>query len=598
MSFKKMPISKKIILGYVIFFVILIVISAFVTVQNIVSLNNANTLSANDEFNLTIKDALSEFLNARVGARILMLTDNYDDETYTSTAAQIDSCTDLLNKGLTLAKENKMTQREQIINEAIANAAKYKTLLANLHTLNRDRAANKDSLPALGRQAMDALMNVVNAENEAIRSGIRNGNQNLLNEYDNFYEFSKIREMMYNTRLVSTKLSYLNDITSYESIMASLAEVKTALNDFGSTAPARREAVSAALTALDVYGGAFTENYNMLSQNNDYTSALISTNEDLQTSLGNASTLASQGLNDMVDKILSSATASLWVVIVLMVVAVVLNIFLAIMIVSSINKSLNNAMAKLNETTMSVVSASGELLSAAGSLAQGGSEQAAAIEETSATMNETASMVQQNTENTREAAALANDTANAALKGVNEMETLIQFMDKLSKSSGEISKIVDSINTIAFQTNILALNASVEAVRAGDAGKSFAVVAEEVRSLSQSSSDAANNTSTIITENIELSNQSVQNSKNVGETLKTISSAIQKVTNLVNEISAASEEQSRGVQQINIALSQMEKVTQSSAAISEQSAAAANELMNQANTLERITEELHALVGN
>lgn len=598
MSFKNMPVSRKIILGYAIFFIILIAISAFVTIQNVVSLNNADTLSVNDDFNREIKDALSHFLNARVGARILMLTDNYTDETYTSTAAELDDCIEHLDASLTLAKENKMTDREQLINSALTNATKYKTMFSELHNINRARAENKASLPSFGKAAMDAIMNVVNEENEAVRTSIRNGNPDALNTYDNFMDFSQVREQMYNTRLISTKLSYLNDITAYEGIMASLDEVITFLSDFGNSNPARRNAVNAALATMDTYGAAFTANYDLLSQVSDHTKNLISTNEDVQAALGQASEIASEGLNTMVDKILSSSRTGLWVVIILMVIAIAINISFALAIVSSVNKSLNSAMEKLNETTMSVVSASGQLLSAAGSLAQGGTEQAAAIEETSATMNETASMVQQNNENTREAASLANETANSALKGVQEMETLISFMDKLSKSSSEISKIVGDINTIAFQTNILALNASVEAVRAGDAGRSFAVVAEEVRSLSQSSTAAANNTSMIIAENIALSNQSVENSKSVGETLKSISSSIQKVTDLVNEISAASDEQSRGVQQINIALSQMEKVTQSSAAISEESAAAANELMNQATTLEHITEELRLLVGN
>lgn len=182
------------------------------------------------------------------------------------------------------------------------------------------------------------------------------------------------------------------------------------------------------------------------------------------------------------------------------------------------------------------------------------------------------------------------------MEAVRLAEELIGGMNELSKSSNEIQKVISTITDISFKTNILALNASVESVRAGEAGKSFAVVAGEVRNLSMQSSQATTDTSSIINSNIQLTRQNVENSKMVSQTLDRICEHAKKSSQLLDEISHASEEQSKGVQQINISLSQMEKVTQSNAAISQESASAATELKNQADNLLLIYKVIDELV--
>jgi methyl-accepting chemotaxis protein len=165
------------------------------------------------------------------------------------------------------------------------------------------------------------------------------------------------------------------------------------------------------------------------------------------------------------------------------------------------------------------------------------------------------------------------------------METMTQAIDKIKTSSDETAKIIKTIDEIAFQTNLLALNAAVEAARAGEAGKGFAVVAEEVRNLAQRSASAAKNTSDLIQQSTENSNNGVKISGEVGKTFAEITQSISKVNDLIAEISAASIEQSQGIGQINTAVADMDKLTQSSAASSEESASAAQELSAQVSEL-------------
>src|SRR5262249_34871734 len=128
------------------------------------------------------------------------------------------------------------------------------------------------------------------------------------------------------------------------------------------------------------------------------------------------------------------------------------------------------------------------------------------------------------------------------------------------KASAETAKIVKTIDQIAFQTNLLALNAAVEAARAGEAGKGFAVVADEVRSLAMRSAEAAKTTSLLIEENVASSASGVTIALEARQTLSEILLSVNKVNDLVGEIAAASQEQSQGIDQVAKAVQQMDQV--------------------------------------
>ena len=109
-----------------------------------------------------------------------------------------------------------------------------------------------------------------------------------------------------------------------------------------------------------------------------------------------------------------------------------------------------------------------------------------------------AASTRNNADNTRLASEQANRATLQARKGGELMGQVSTNMQSITECAQQMTEIISMIDGIAFQTNILALNAAVEAARAGDHGKGFSVVAEEVRNLAHRSADAAKNIKTLI----------------------------------------------------------------------------------------------------
>jgi methyl-accepting chemotaxis protein len=250
----------------------------------------------------------------------------------------------------------------------------------------------------------------------------------------------------------------------------------------------------------------------------------------------------------------------------------------------------------LEESSDQVQSAASEISSTSQSLAEGATEQAASLEQTSSALEQMASMTRVNSDNATKTNATTMDNNKTIAEGSVAVDNMSQAMGEINDSSEKISRIVKTIDEIAFQTNLLALNAAVEAARAGEAGKGFAVVADEVRNLAQRSAQAAKDTTELINGTVERVRNGSGIAHRLGESFKLIETGSQTVSRLIAEITSATNEQAQGVDQVNTAVAQMDKVTQQNAAHAEESASASEELSAQASQVNAIVGDLIVIV--
>ena len=237
-------------------------------------------------------------------------------------------------------------------------------------------------------------------------------------------------------------------------------------------------------------------------------------------------------------------------------------------------EKIESMIAQIKQLAEQLASAVDEVSSSAQKISDGAQQQSASFEELS-------SSIQTNASNTQTASGVSEHVANSASQTGQGMAQTVEAMNEIEKSSKQINEAVEIITEIADQTNLLALNAAIEAARAGEHGKGFAVVADEVRKLAERSAASAKEVKGLIQDSSKQVRHGVDMSQASGEQLRMILADINKVAESLKSISAATQEEAATMEENT-------SITTANASSAEALAAAAEEMSSQAMELQKL----------
>jgi methyl-accepting chemotaxis protein len=271
------------------------------------------------------------------------------------------------------------------------------------------------------------------------------------------------------------------------------------------------------------------------------------------------------------------------------------------------SSQVSTAAAQLRSTSEQMATSTEEVVAQASTVATASEEMAA----TSGDIAQNCAMAANSSREANNAALAGAEVIQATVTGMNRISERVKStavtVEGLGTRSDQIGTIVGTIEDIADQTNLLALNAAIEAARAGEQGRGFAVVADEVRALAERTTRATKEISDMIKaiqsetrgavvamdEGVKEVARGMEDASRSGAALQEILDQINSVTTQVNQIATAAEEQTATTNQISSNILQINDVVQGSARGAQESASASAQLAILAEDLQAIVRRFH-----
>ncbi len=293
------------------------------------------------------------------------------------------------------------------------------------------------------------------------------------------------------------------------------------------------------------------------------------------------------------------------------VAAIVLIILAAWLIISSLTKQIGTAVRHIQ-------SSSTELQAAANQQASGSREQSTAMTEIATTINELLATSRQIADSAQRVSQIASQTASSATSGETtvakaaeaattvrkQVDLIVNHMLELGKKSQQVGSVLDIVSELAEQTNILAINATIEAAGAGEAGRRFGVVADEIRKLADRVAGStkeirgmvedvrsAVNTTVMATETgSKAVDVGASRALEMASAFRQIASLVGTTTDAAREIELSTKQQATAVEQVNIAITNVAQATRETEASAAQTLQTSTELTTLSSQLTKIVQ--------